>query len=110
MLLNPCLLIICLFTFEMRAEVGSAPVKVPPVLDIESVQNLFDLIRVELVQQAVYHDHAYFVPIEADPLVGWGGNTIFFSQEGDQLCLGHCPGQFRWLACTITCMAWCAWR
>ena len=81
MLLPLCLLITCLFHFEVRAEVVGAPVKIPPELNIESVQNLCDLIRVKLVQQAVYHDHGYLVPIIVDPLVGWRGNTIFFSQE-----------------------------
>ena len=81
MLLPLCLLIICLFPFEMRAEVVGAPCDMIVIIIIEPHQHLGDLIRVELVQQAVYHDHGYLVPIIVDPLVGWRGNTIFFSQE-----------------------------
>ena len=81
MLLNPCLLIICLFPFEVRAEVASAPCDMIVIIIIEPHQHLSDLIRVELVQEVFYHDHTNFVPIIADPLPGWRGDTIFFSQE-----------------------------
>ena len=81
MLLKLCLLIICLFPFEVRAEVVSAPCDMIVIIIIEPHQHLSDLIRVELVQQVVYHDHANFVPIIADPLPGWRGDTIFFRQE-----------------------------
>ena len=64
-LLKLCLLIICLFPSEVRAKVVNSPVRIPPVLNIESVQNLCDLIRVELVQQAVYRDHT--IPYQLCP-------------------------------------------
>ena len=102
MLLKLCLLIICLFRFEVRSEAVGAPCDMLVIIIIEPFQHLSYLIRVKLVQQVIYHYHAYLVSIMADPLSGWRGNTIFFSQERNQLCLGHRPEQFVWLASNIT--------
>ena len=81
MLLNPCLLIICLFPFEVRAEVVSAPCDMIVIIIIEPHQHLSDLIRVELVQQVVYHEHANFVPVDSCCFIGVTGRSMCISQE-----------------------------
>ena len=60
MLLRLQQLISCLFLFEVRPEVISAPSFVLNIIHIEPHQYLSDLIRIELAQKVVNHDHANF--------------------------------------------------